>query len=244
MALSASFDFINWIPTVESRYIDLDAAYGAQCHDLWLAILYELGGQPGDGYAPDDDTVSVFNRFPYAPRLADLFTKHNGIEGIRAGDIAFWERNTWYPGSHTAIATGPPEGELLPVLTQNPGPVSRARLITRGLVGYLRPRTNLTAPNPAAAPTRKRLLMSQSVIASRGSGHVYIIDNRTIRHIQQTDSADLAAARYNPSGVVDQYRVADFNKMLLMNGIPLSVANDAAGARKGQYWHDGTWYKL
>lgn len=126
------------------KYLDLDGAPRAQpyqCHDVWLWWLYKLGGRPGEGYAPDDYTVSVFTSFPYMPRLAELFTKHDGAAGIRKGDVLFWRRGVWYPGSHVAIADGPADRELVPTITQNPGPVKRATLITRDLVGYLRPRT-------------------------------------------------------------------------------------------------------
>lgn len=141
MATTADLD--AEIVKIEGKYLDLDGAPRAapyQCHDLWLWLLYLVGGQPGEGYAPDDDTVSVFYQFPYRPRLAQLFTKHDGVAGIRKGDVLFWRRGVWYPGSHTAVALGPVQGELVPCLTQNPGPVRRANLITRDLAGYLRPR--------------------------------------------------------------------------------------------------------
>ena len=136
--------------SVLGQYLDLDAAFGAQCHDLWLAQLYALGGRPGEGHAPGNgDTVNVFYQFPeYRPRLTELFEKHNGVAGIQAGDILFWRRGVWYPGSHTAMATGSVVGELVPVITQNPGPVQHAKLITRDLVGYLRPRVLSGAPAP------------------------------------------------------------------------------------------------
>lgn len=139
-----TFDFDAEVNQIVDTLVDLDgfpSQHPWQCHDLWLWLLYKLGGRPGEGYAPGNgDTVNVFTSFPYKPRLAELFTKHDGTAGIRKGDILFWRRGVWFPGSHVAIADGPAVGELVPTITQNPGPVKRANLITRDLVGYLRPR--------------------------------------------------------------------------------------------------------
>lgn len=126
------------------QYIDKDGfppEHPWQCHDIWIDQLYTMGGTPGDGHAPGNgDTVNVFYQFgTHRPGLTKLFRKVEGTAGIQAGDVLFWKRGTWYPGSHTAMATGPVEGELVPTLTQNPGPAKRAKLITRDLVGYLRP---------------------------------------------------------------------------------------------------------
>lgn len=178
-----SFDFDTEVAKIIGKYVDYDYApkhAPHQCHDVWLWLLYLLGGRPGDGYAPDDDTVSVFTRFPYRPRLAELFTKHEGTAGIRKGDVLFWRRGIWYPGSHVAIADGPVSGELVPAITQNPGPVRRANLITRDLVGYLRP----VAFNPTplgglpmfapywTGPTPNSTRISGRVITDYGSFHV------------------------------------------------------------------------
>lgn len=185
------------IAKIEGRYVDYDYApknAPYQCHDVWLWLLYLVGGQPGEGYAPDDATVSVFHRFPYRPRLAQLFTKHHGTAGIRKGDVLFWERNAWYPGSHTAVALGPVQGELVPCLTQNPGPVKRANLITRGLVGYLRPvalnQGGGSAPSPGGTD------MAFESIRNAADGSITFADEYGIEGIDAYRSADIGGTEY------------------------------------------------
>lgn len=139
-----SFDPKAFADSLVGKWVDKDGfppEHPWQCHDIWLAELHELGGKPGDGHAPGNgDTVNVFYQFgKHRPGLTKLFRKVNGAAGIQAGDVLFWKRGAWYPGSHTAMATGPVHGELVPTLTQNPGAAKRANLITRDLVGYLRP---------------------------------------------------------------------------------------------------------
>ena len=145
------FDFTAWRSSVLGKLIDHDGypiGNKYQCHDLWLDILYKLGGVNPDGYAPEDVTSSVFTHFPYTAHVGTLFTKHGGLAGVRAGDVIFWAPSVWYPGSHVAVATGPVTGGLVPCVSQNPGPVRQVNLITSGALGYLRPNAITTAPTP------------------------------------------------------------------------------------------------
>ena len=248
------FDLTQWLASVEGRYLDMDEfprEQPYQCHDLWLSQLYAMGGKPGEGYAPSGHTDSVFNSFPHAPNLANLYTKCYGIEGIRAGDVAFWGANVWYPDSHVAVALGGPIGEFLPCMTQNPGPVHRESLITRGLIGYLRPRISLSstpahsgkvAAGASVGTTRKDTDMP-IVIRSKGSGHIFSAGTRYIKHLKSKKTVERAAAIFNPTQTtLYDYTVEDFNAILDHLSIPLSVANEAP-KRSGKSWHDGTWEK-
>lgn len=150
-----AFDVEAFARSREGRYLDLDAAFGAQCHDLWLDQLYALGGLPGEGHAPGlGHTVNVFYQFPtYRPGLQNYFTKHHGSAGIRPGDVLFWKVGKWFPGSHTAMALAAPQNGMVYCLTQNPGPVKRAYITLNDLVGYLRPiaLNNINTQPPATS---------------------------------------------------------------------------------------------
>lgn len=139
-----AFDPQAFAASRAGKWIDLDgfpSSQPYQCHDVWLDQLVTMGGKQSDGHAPGNgDTVNLFYEFgKHRPGLTELFRKVDGAAGIQAGDVLFWRRGVWYPGSHVAMATGPASGELVPTLTQNPGKAKLANLITRDLVGYLRP---------------------------------------------------------------------------------------------------------
>lgn len=181
------------IAEVLGRRIDADGGFPGECHDLWVWWLYKLGGRPGEGWAPGDgSTANVFYQFgKVRPRLTELFTQHHGASGIRKGDVVFWERNAWYPGTHVAIATGPVEGELLPCYTQNPGPVRFARLITRGIIGYLRPR----AYSPSNESTTEQDQDMRKLWLYTPTNSLIIADhlNMTLRNLGNKENVERAA---------------------------------------------------
>lgn len=190
-----AIDFDAEVNQIIGKLVDLDGfppQHPWQCHDLWLWLLYKLGGQPGEGYAPGNgDTVNVLTSFPYKPRLAELFTKHDGAAGIRKGDILFWRRGVWFPGSHVALAEGAVFGELVPTITQNPGPVKRANLITRDLVGYLRPRASIGG---GAASTNGTTMSFESI--RHPNGTTIFADEYGVEGIDAYRSSDIGATEY------------------------------------------------
>lgn len=141
----------EWENRITGRWVDRDAApahHVWQCHDVWLDYLYEvIGGKPGDGHAPGYEgyTYEVFNQFPnHRPALAELFTKHYGTDGLRAGDVVFWPQGSKnHSKSHVVVAlSGVTAFGTIRCVSQNPGPATITHLPVYQVAGYLRPIIN------------------------------------------------------------------------------------------------------
>lgn len=152
-----------YVASVRSLFIDVDGWFGAQCWDQWshyatnflgvpaLTTWADAGGSsPHSGYA-----CNVFHN-ARAAGLEQWFEILPADAAPQAGDVAFWEYGSaWYTTSHVAtvleVLAG---GRLLRCLTQNPGAVQIADLITNGLIGYLRPRALVVGDlNSSKTPT-------------------------------------------------------------------------------------------
>lgn len=136
----------SWATSIIGRYIDLDGfppSHPWQCHDVLLSMLVSIFGLPiGAGHAAGDGwTDEVWKQFPgYRPQLKEHFTKHYGVEGIRAGDVIFWPYGSrGYPWSHIAVAMGAVVNGRVQCVSQNPGATQLVWLDVSEALGYLRP---------------------------------------------------------------------------------------------------------
>lgn len=152
----SKFNISKWANSLKGKALDLDGAPRAnpvQCHDVWLSYLYALGGEAPMGFAPGNGyTHNVFTSFPYDKRLENIFTKHNGIRGLRRGDVLFWSAYREGGGlPHVAVVLDPPSGGKVRVVSQDAGKrVEVTHLYTSGAIGYLRPKRGVT-PRPGAS---------------------------------------------------------------------------------------------
>lgn len=143
----------TWAATVEWQLIDRDAAYGAQCWDLAADYAERVVGCPladfwtlWDESSPDHTLVSsMWLYWPVKPGITAYFARYGRTEPIRAGDVLIWARSPGFPASHITVALedAPAGAASVLCMTQNPGPAHRARLTTSGLLGLLRPLTNM-----------------------------------------------------------------------------------------------------
>ncbi|WP_449281262.1 CHAP domain-containing protein [Leucobacter sp.] len=148
-------DLATYVERVRYQWIDVDRVFGAQCWDQWSHYATTFlgvsswptytnagGTWPHQGYA-----CNVYHN-ARAAGLERWFEILPANATPRAGDVAFWEYGSaWYPWSHVATVLAVTHGgRMLRCLTQNPGAVQVADLITSGIIGYLRPRA-LTVGN-------------------------------------------------------------------------------------------------
>ncbi|WGD37419.1 hypothetical protein [Lysinibacter sp. HNR] len=150
--MAISFD--AWVTKVNGKYIDIDNAFGPQCHDIWLSYIvdvYGISSSQGQAGPPEGRTENVWLNFPRFANLANFFTKIGPGTGQR-GDVAFWAHPTW-PGSHVAVVIED-QGKHLRVVTQNPGATKIASLTKNGLRGYLRPKNAPTEPPTTPEPEK------------------------------------------------------------------------------------------
>lgn len=170
-----------YVADARGRYIDVDGVYGAQCWDQWSHYAQWLGvpaintytwyggAQPHTGWA-----CNVYHNAARAG-LGQWFEILPASATPRAGDVAFWELGSaWFPLSHVATVLSVPRPGMLRCLTQNPGAVQIADLVTRGIIGYLRPKgltvtgvdatksAHLTASQKQARRKKKNMLMAFS----------------------------------------------------------------------------------
>ncbi|KKI20566.1 MULTISPECIES: hypothetical protein [unclassified Leucobacter] len=168
MATSRAPNLGAYVARVRGDYIDVDGQVGAQCWDLWSHYATQCLGVPSWA-----TYTEAFGDGPHVWFACDVY--HHARAGLtkwfevlgpgaapRPGDVAFWELGSaWYRDSHVAIVLDAPRPRMLRCLTQNPGAVQIADLITDGLLGYLRPRA-LTAGTVNSAKT-KTLRASQKL---------------------------------------------------------------------------------
>lgn len=139
----AQFDLSRWANSIHGKALDLDNAFGPQCHDVLLSYVRALGGTISDGHAPGNGyTHNVYLQFgSHRPNLRRYFTKHGGANGIRRGDMIFWSSYVEGGGlPHVAIALDPPTNGKVRTVTQDAGKRVEFRYLgTRGIIGVLRP---------------------------------------------------------------------------------------------------------
>ncbi|WP_053352694.1 CHAP domain-containing protein [Leucobacter musarum] len=196
----------GYIASVRSRFIDVDGWFGAQCWDQWshyatnflgvpvLTTYADAGGSwPHSGYA-----CNVFHNARSAG-LERWFEILPASATPRAGDVAFWDfGSAWYPWSHVAtVLEVLPGGRLLRCLTQNPGAVQIADLITNGLIGYLRPRALILGgvdASPTATLTASTKLAAQARLRRRKEDPMHLV----ILKQQARSDGSAAYAIYKP----------------------------------------------
>lgn len=187
----------RYVASTRSLYIDVDGWFGAQCWDQWshyatnfigvplLTTWADAGGSsPHSGYA-----CNVFHN-ARAAGLEQWFEILPASATPRPGDVAFWEYGSaWYQSSHVATVLEVTHGgRMLRCLTQNPGAVQIADLITNGLIGYLRPR----ALNVGTVDSSKTSTLTQSqkeTLMSNANGYIATKKNgKQINAIFNTES--------------------------------------------------------
>lgn len=160
----------TWIPQVQGQYINEDwnptnQGLGAQCWDLAANWSKRLGlpvintGYTGRWVGWAGNMVAAY---PQSPEIAAAYEligpDQPGLPGL-PGDIAVWGDSFWYyPATHVAVLVAdkglqklcmsqnstPPQGDN-PYPVWSSGPATLQYLPAQGLIGYLRPRTGLSA---------------------------------------------------------------------------------------------------
>ncbi|GAA3582833.1 hypothetical protein GCM10022198_02590 [Klugiella xanthotipulae] len=143
MALS----FTVWVARAENTWIDRDGYPPGgniyQCHDVWLDYINRVYDLPISAGHAGGATSRVYTEFPRVAILSNYFTRV-GPGTAQPGDVAFW------PSPHVAVVIADAGASLI-TLSQNNGGDSRpmktlrTTLSKNGLLGYLRPKTTLTA---------------------------------------------------------------------------------------------------
>lgn len=162
----------RWIPQVTGRYLNEDwnptnAGFGAQCWDVaanWSRYL----GLP---VISTGNTATKRGRWPgWAGNMVDVFPQTPEISAAyelvgpdradRPGDIVVWgDSNPFYPKTHVAVLVKDPGGQLLLCISQNSsasqpgnpyphwttGPTILQHLPRKGLLGFIRPRSGISA---------------------------------------------------------------------------------------------------
>lgn len=204
-------DLGAYLAWVRGKYIDVDGVFGAQCWDQfshfatnflgipsWPTYTNAGGTHPHGGYA-----CNVYHN-ARAAGLEQWFEILPADATPRAGDVAFWEYGSaWYPWSHVAnvleVVAG---GRMLRCLTQNPGAVQVADLITNGIIGYLRPRALTvgalnTSKTPTLSASEKEANMASStfyIAKIVGGKQTNLIGDTSSGFAHEFDSAD---GKYN-----------------------------------------------
>ncbi len=139
-------DLDQFVTAHEGVTTDVDGMFGGQCWDLWSAYAQECHGVPKaatnttSGYA---DSVWT-TKYTTATELQAKFDRLGADVSAQPGDVAFWAYGSAaYPQSHVAIVLQDNGASLLS-LSQNPGPPQRLNLTKSGLLGYLRPKNNMS----------------------------------------------------------------------------------------------------
>lgn len=160
----------EWAKSVAGRYIDVDGWAGAQCWDLSQAWLTACNGgvlwtQPSSfpGLAAGSWEVAMQN----GQDLLQHVTAIPGTDRGLPGDLIIWAYGSAdYPISHTAVLIED-RGPILHTLSQNSsparpdlpgysvessGPTIYQDLTRAGLLGFLRPRANITGQTSDITP--------------------------------------------------------------------------------------------
>lgn len=104
------------------------------------------------------------------------------------------------------------------------------------VVQYERP----NKPTPENTTRKSKGVTDMIVIRSKQSGHVFAVAPRYLQHLTRSKSVTLGSKIYNPTqSVYYDYEVADFNEVMKLNGVPLSVVNQAAAGKGGRTWSNG-----
>ncbi|QYM76926.1 CHAP domain-containing protein [Leucobacter luti] len=185
-------DIEAYIAGVRGQFIDVDGVFGAQCWDqfshyaMWLGVPAWPTYTSAGGSFPHGGYPCNVHHNAASAGLGEWFEILPASAAPRKGDVAFWDYGSaWYPWSHVAtVLEVLPGGRMLRCLTQNPGAVQIADLITNGIVGYLRPRVAIAGtPNAEKTPT---LTASEKTEETEMANH-YIAKSDAGRQADQCD---------------------------------------------------------
>lgn len=196
------FDLTRYVAQVKQRYIDVDGVFGAQCWDQWSHYAMALGVPVWPTYTNAGGTAqhpgwacNVYHN-ARSSGLLQWFEILPATATPRAGDVAFWELGSaWFPLSHVATVLSVPRPGMVRCLTQNPGAVQISDLVTRGIIGYLRPRQGIryggtVTRTPAIPASEKRA----RVIDQEEEDGMY----KPTVHIRRETATDYEAMRAHP----------------------------------------------
>lgn len=163
-----------WIPQVSGRYLNEDwnptnRGFGAQCWDtaanwskfLGLPVISTGGKGRWPGWAGN-----MVDAFPQSAEIAAAYELIGPDQPGLSGDLCVWDDSYWYyPATHVAVLVQDKGGWKL-CMSQNStasqpdnpypewssGPTTLQHLPSQGLLGYLRPRTGLSAQSVTITP--------------------------------------------------------------------------------------------
>lgn len=166
-----------WIQQVQGKYVDMDGAYGAQCWDLaahWstflgLPVINTGGKGRWPGWAGN-----MVDAFPQSSAIAAAYSLHAPHETGHPGDIVVWDDSYWYyPATHVAVLYADKDNQLVcmsqnstPSRPDNPypgassGPTTIQSLPRQGLLGFIRPRTGISAQGEIVTPVQEDDIMT------------------------------------------------------------------------------------
>jgi len=237
-------DLAAYVQRVRGDYIDVDGVFGAQCWDqwshyaMWLGVpawptYTNAGGTwPHQGYA-----CNVYHN-ARAAGLTKWFEILPAGVTPRPGDVAFWEYGSaWYPWSHVATVLAVTHGgRMLRCLTQNPGAVQIADLITSGIIGYLRPRALITGSVDSSRTPTLTASEKEDLMASKNAGFWYKNGSKQINMITNATSGfchefESANGKYN-SGIARAYGTGTFEEISKSQAD--AIKRDCALLRQGK----------
>lgn len=193
-----------YIATVRGQFIDVDGVFGAQCWDqfshyaMWLGVPAWPTYTSAGGTTPHGGYACNVHHNALSAGLTEWFEILPANITPRKGDVAFWEfGSAWYPWSHVATVLEVTHGgRTLRCLTQNPGAVQIADLITSGIIGYLRPRVPIAGtPNANKTPP---VLASAKGRSKNSMATLYVTTGNNKRPGQGGNSPTYALAGDSP----------------------------------------------
>lgn len=189
----------DWIPQVQGRYVNEDwnaenDGFGAQCWDLaanWskhlgLPVINTGGAGRWPGWAGN-----MVDAFPQSPAIAAAYELLPPTAAAQAGDIAVWGDSYWYyPKTHVAVVVR--DGGLLTCISQNStpsrvgnpypawttGPATIQTLPKQGLIGYIRPRTGISAQGTITTTEEDDMLTDAQIEAIAAKVFAYKFDRQ------------------------------------------------------------------
>ncbi|TDP93448.1 hypothetical protein EDF62_1427 [Leucobacter luti] len=238
-------DLDAYIAAVRGQFIDVDAVFGAQCWDqfshyaMWLGVPAWPTYTNAGGTSPHGGYACNVHHNAASAGLNEWFEILPATVTPRRGDVVFWDYGSaWYPSSHVATVLEVLSGHrMLRCLTQNPGAVQIADLITDGIVGYLRPRIAIAGlpsahktPKLAASKRIQELEMANHYIAKTEAGRqINAIFNTQSGFFHEFESRD---GEYN-TNIARTFGVKDPTSLVSVSHYD-AVKRDAATLRAGK----------
>lgn len=107
-------------------------------------------------------------------------------------------------------------------------------------INGLRVAQNVGGSSSSGSKRKSKGKTEMIIIRSKGSGNVFSVGFRKIKHLKTVREVNLLSAILNPTqATMYDYTEADFNAVLTGLDVPLSIANEAPRRKTG--WSDGKW---